>query len=474
MEDNIITLTDSYKMNHWNQYPKGTEYVYSYFESRKGAKWDTTVFFGLQYLLHRLEGFVVNRGKIEAAAELCRNHFGSDSMFNRQMWEHILKKHNGMLPIKIKAVPEGLPIPVGNVMMTVENTDPKCAALTNHLESYLTHVWASSTVATLSRECKKLIKQALDVSADNDGGLPFMLHDFGFRGVSSVESAGIEGAGHLINFKGTDTIRAFQTAVEYYQSDPIDTAFSVAATEHSIMTSLGRKRQFEVVDNLLDQYPSGILSVVSDSYDICDFVKVLGSKYKERILNRPGGSVFVVRPDSLTKELRTPEDEVLWIANQLWEDFGGLINTKKYKTINSKIRILWGDGIDIKGIHKILNVLLANNFSADNMAAFGMGGGLLQKINRDTQRFAFKSSAQYRDGKWHDVWKEPADASKKSKAGRMKLVEASDILDGYRTVPYNYPQDDEMNTVFENGQMKNEITFAQVRKNAELSDSKSH
>jgi len=156
---NICTLTDSYKLGHHQQYPPGTQRVYSYFESRLGAKFPETVFFGLQYIMKRyLAGQVVTREKIEKAARLSAAHFGNDSIFNRDMWEHILAKHDGRLPVRIKAVQEGTPVPVGNVMMTVENTDEdNCWALTNHLETILTHVWYGSAVATLSREVKKML-----------------------------------------------------------------------------------------------------------------------------------------------------------------------------------------------------------------------------------------------------------------------------------------------------------------------------
>src|ERR1035437_6758830 len=151
MKNNIITLTDSYKLNHFAQYPKGTEYIYSYFESRNGAKFNKTLFFGLQYYLKQyLSGKVVTREGIESAAKLVKFHLGSEKLFNRDMWEYILIKHDGRLPVVIKAVPEGTPIPVSNALMTVQNTDPYLTApLTNHLETILSQVWAPSTVATL-------------------------------------------------------------------------------------------------------------------------------------------------------------------------------------------------------------------------------------------------------------------------------------------------------------------------------------
>ena len=463
---NIITKTDSYKIGgHWNMYPNGTQGNFAYFESRLGAEFPFTVFFGLQYILKKnLVGQVVTREKIEQAAKLCKAHFGNNTAFNRKGWEYILEKHNGYLPIRIKSVAEGLKIPTNNVLMTVENTDDNCAWLTNLLESVLTHVWYSSTVATLSRNVKETIESYLKSTSENMGGLNFMLHDFGFRGVSSDESAEIGGAAHLVNFLGTDTVLAIQCIVDYYggNKDYSGIAYSVPATEHSIMTALGKDGELQIVANLLWEYPTGILSVVADSYDIYNFVDVIvGKTFKNEILKRDG--VFVVRPDSCDPTHPTPESLMVWIMDSLWESFGGLINNKGFKVINPKVRVLWGDGIDRIGIEKILKDVTKAGFSVENIATFGMGGGLLQKINRDTQRFAFKSSAQKRDGVWHDIQKQPKDTTKASKKGKLKLINNNGVL---QTVSENADGEDVLQVVFENGFLIKEYTFDEVRANA--------
>jgi nicotinamide phosphoribosyltransferase len=467
--NNILTKSDSYKLNHWNQYDPLTEYVYAYFEARKGAKYGNTVFFGLQYILKQyLVGVVVTQEKIDRAAALSKAHFGNDSFFNRAMWEHILHKHGGKLPVRIKAVPEGTPVTVNNIMMSVENTDPLCFSLTNFLESILTHVWYSSTVATLSREVKKMYKHWLSGTADSDAGIMFMLHDFGYRGVSSDESAAIGGAAHLINFLGTDTVPAMEMIVDYYHGNKDFTgiAYSVAATEHSIMTSKGQEGEYEIVDRLFEVYKRGILSCVADSYNYETFVVKMGTEYKNRILERDG--VFVIRPDSVTPNNPTPEDLCVWTLNSLWETFGGTINTKGFKVINPKVRVLWGDGIEKDGVAKILNGAFQAGFSVENFACFGMGGGLLQKVNRDTQRFAFKSSAQCRNGVWYDVYKKPLDESKASKKGKLKLIinEAGE----YETVKQDEKPEyqDQLVTVFENGELIQDYTFEEIRANARV------
>jgi nicotinamide phosphoribosyltransferase len=464
MNKNICLTTDSYKLNHWNQYPAGTEKVYSYFECRKGAKFAETPFFGLQYIIkNHLEGVVVTREKIENAAKLCKAHFGSEKYFNREGWEYILNSYGGKLPVVIKAVEEGTVVPINNVLMTIENTDNKCFWLTNFLETILSQVWYPITVASLSREVKVTLNEYFTLTSDG-GLLNFGLHDFGFRGASSWESAGIGGAAHLINFLGTDTVVAMEVAVNYYNADLNGLAFSVAATEHSVMTALGKNGEEQVVENLLNEYPTGILSVVSDSYDIYNFVSnIVGTKFKDRILARDG--VFVVRPDSITPTHPTPEEEMVWIMENLWANIGGTINNKGYKVINPKVRVLWGDGIDIDGIKKILYAVTKAGFATENIACFGMGGGLLQKVNRDTQRCAFKCSAQYRDGQWYDIQKNPKDVSKASKKGKLKLIK----VDGeFETVGENDPGEDYLKVVFYDGVLLNEVDFATIRKNAAL------
>ena len=196
--------------------------------------------------------------------------------------------------------------------------------------------------------------------------------------------------------------------------------------------------------------------------NIYNFVRAMGGQFKEKILARDG--VFVVRPDSTTREHGNPEELVEWILHRLDGSFGSTVNSKGYKVLHPKVRILWGDGIDIYGIQAILNRAIWAGYSAENLV-FGMGGGLLQKVNRDTQRFAFKSSAQYRNGKWHDVFKDPVDSSKKSKKGRLSLVRENG---NFKTIRETDLPRSILEVVFENGDIKKEYNFRTVRTNASL------
>lgn len=465
-KDNIVLATDSYKLGHWRQYPEGTTGVYSYLEARPGATYPETVFFGLQPILRSLAGNRVSQFDITEAAVLASSHFGQRGLLNYAGWQHIVDKYDGRLPVRIKAVPEGTVVPVGNVLMTVENTDPECFWLTNALESLLLHVWYPTTVATRSRAVKVMLAERLRAAGSSLDGLDFMLHDFGYRGASTHDTAAIGGAGHLVNFKGTDTLPAMLLASNEYGADLDSLAFSVPATEHSVMTALGRDGEAEVVDRLLDQHPAGILSVVADSYDIYRFVRGVADTLKPRILERDG--VFVVRPDSVTLDHPTPGELVVWILETLWDGYGGTETRNGYRVLDPHVRVLWGDGIEEEGILKIINQAMLAGFSPENLV-FGMGGGLLQKLNRDTQRFAFKSSAQERDGVWHDIYKDPLDASKASKRGRLCLTKLNGVYETHKEVMLGCtPEVDLLETVFENGEVKRFQTFDDVRERAAL------
>jgi nicotinamide phosphoribosyltransferase len=414
MQNNILLLTDSYKLSHYKQYPSGTSHIYSYFESR-GGKFEQVTFFGLQYLLKEyLAGEVVTQAKIDQAAKLYAAHFGSETLFNREGWEYILEKYQGRLPIRIKAVAEGAVIPTHHVLMTVENTDPKCYWLSNFLETLLVQLWYPCTVATTSKAVRSLILSYLEKTGD-PSLIDFKLHDFGFRGVSSVESAGIGGAAHLVNFMGTDTVTALTFIQEYYQPDSMF-GFSIPAAEHSTITSWKQEGELEAYRNMLDQYPEGLVAVVSDSYDVyyaCE--KLWGEALKEKILARNG--TLVVRPDS-----GVPKDVVLKVTEILGEKIGYTINEKGYKVLVPQIRVIQGDGVNYESIGEILENLALNGWSADNIT-FGMGGALLQKVHRDTQKFAFKCSCATVDGQDRLVFKDPiTDHGKKSKKGRLKLI----------------------------------------------------
>ena len=454
LADNIILKSDSYKFSHYKQYPPKTTEVYSYFESR-GGDFDHTLFFGLQYILKKhLIGPVVTAEKIDQAEKVITSHMGPGN-FNRAGWEHILKQHGGHLPIEIKAVTEGSTIAGKNVLMTVRNTDPACYWLTNFMETILTQIWAPITVATQSQAFRALIASYLVRTGGREAlaGLAFKLQDFGYRGVSSNETAAISGAAHLLNFSGTDTMAAIAMLHDDYGFETMP-GFSIPASEHSTITSWGREGELAAMENMLDQYPTGLVACVSDSFDIFKACSELwGEKLKAKILERDG--TLVIRPDS-----GEPVAVVLQCLEILTNKFGASLTPQGYKILPSQVRLIQGDGIDLKMTEKILAAMADKGYAADNIA-FGSGGALLQKINRDTLKFAFKCSSITVDGKERDVFKEPITAAfKKSKKGKFKLVEAGDSQE---TVALSASGEDCLRQVFLDGSLVIDESFDTIK-----------
>ncbi len=459
---------DSYKQLHDQMYPEGTEKVYSYLEARKGAAYDNSVFFGLQYFLKEwLEGVVLTKEMVDEAEPIMKEHFKfNGNVWSREKWDHIVNVHGGRLPVVMKAVPEGTKLPVNNILMSVENTDPKCFWLTNALETLLQNVWYPITVCTRSNfivtEIRKFFKDTVD---DEIAWLSaFYLHDFGQRATTTPEAAGLGGMAHLVNSQGTDTDMAIMFAMNYYNAKVEGLAYSVPASEHSIATSLGKDGEFEVTKRLIEKYPTGILSVVSDSYDIVNAIKVYCNELKPLILQRDGK--FVVRPDSPRFAGDTAADQVLWIVQELEQGFGTTVNAKGFKVLNPKVGVIYGDGLTEVDIVAVMAKLKTYGYSAQN-CVFGCGGYLLQRLNRDTMRMAFKSSAQQRNGVWHDICKTPTDLTKISKKGKLKLIRVEGSHGtAFTTVGEDQPGKDELVTVFENGKLLVEYTFDEVRNRA--------
>jgi len=460
MSTNIILNTDSYKASHWLQYPPNTETVFSYIESR-GGKYDRTVFFGLQMFLKEYLSKPITQEMIDEADVFFKAH---GEPFNRADWEYILSEYDGYLPVRVRAVKEGTLVPTSNILVSVENTDPRLYWLTSYIETALLRaVWYPTTVATNSWSTKQTIRKYLEETADPEAmeGLKFKLHDFGARGVSSLESAGIGGASHLINFMGSDTISGALYAMKYYNTEEM-VSFSVPAGEHSSITTWRKERETAAYKNMLKQfggkYP--IVSVVSDSYDIYNAVEnIWGGELKEDVIQC--GSMLVIRPDS-----GDPATVVSKIAMLLDSTFGSTVNTKGYKILNN-VRILQGDGITEESIRDILATLRGYGFSSDN-AVFGQGGALLQQVNRDTQKFAMKASAAFIDGEWVDVFKDPiTDSGKRSKKGRITLYRESDGNMFTGRIDDAKGAKDLMRTVYFNGRITQEYTFEEVREQVE-------
>lgn len=413
---NIILATDSYKQSHFLQYPPEARAISAYVEARPNDFADDVLFMGLQPWLIDVLAHPVTHADIDEAEAICAAH---GVPFNRAGWEIIVNDHGGFLPVEIRALPEGMIVPTGVPLVQVETTDPRLPWLATFIETaMLRAIWYPTTVATLSRQCRLIIAAGLErTSEDPAGQLPFKLHDFGARGVSSAESAGLGGMAHLVNFMGTDTMEALVAARRYYSADMA--GFSIPAAEHSTMTSWGRARETEAYANMLNAFEGEgrLVAVVSDSYDLdAALTGIWGGTLREKVLSRKG--TLVVRPDS-----GDPVETPVRAIKTLWNAFGGSVNAKGYRVLDPHVRVIQGDGMTPASIARLIERLIEEDFSIDNIT-FGMGGGLLQQVNRDTLRFAMKANALSDDaGIWHDVSKAPAtDPTKASKAGRQAVV----------------------------------------------------
>ncbi|EGF93728.1 nicotinamide phosphoribosyltransferase [Asticcacaulis biprosthecium C19] len=409
---NPILNTDSYKASHYLQYPQGTQQVFSYVEAR-GGPYPEALFFGLQAILKTEFANPVTSADIEEARDLLPAH---GLPFHEAGWQLLLDRHDGRLPLDIRAQPEGTVAPIHVPMMTVVNTDPDFFWLTSYVETALLRVWYPITVATISHGVRRIIRDALVKTADDpDGELPFKLHDFGARGVSSAQSAALGGLAHLVNFQGTDTLAAILAARKFYH-EPM-AGFSIPAAEHSTITSWERPNEQAAYANMVQQFgkPGGLYAVVSDSYDLYHAVDhIWGEALRQKVID--SGATLVVRPDS-----GDPVEVVSKTLHLLANRFGTDTNTKGFRVLKN-VRVIQGDGVNPVSIAAILDRITAEGFSASNLA-FGMGGALLQKCDRDTLQFAYKASAAKVNGVWRDVYKDPVtDTGKRSKRGLLGLT----------------------------------------------------
>lgn len=473
---NLLLDVDSYKVGHWKMYPHNTKVVNSYIESR-GSKAGNlehvpipygTIFYGLQdwirNVLYDKNGRAFTKEDINEADKFYANHLGDENSFNRSGWYDLYSDYNGHLPITIEAPKEGMPIDIGNVLVQVKNTDKKYAWLTNYLEtSILRAVWYPTTVATISWYAKHIINHYLELTCDNEEEklIEVRLHDFGSRGVSSYESAFIGGKAHLLSFKGTDTSHAAFIEHEF----PL--GFSINASEHSTITSWSKDNEFAAYENMINKYKGKMFACVCDSYNIFDAVKWWVHEDRQSDLYTSSSTV-VIRPDSgdpvkITEEIF----EIMWESlkpsdSKKNKRMSGRINKKGFRVLPKEYKIIQGDGIDLNMMEQILQNFYEKKICASNIS-FGMGGGLLQKCDRDTFMFAMKCSATKIGDKWNDVYKDPiTDQGKKSKKGVLALTYDGEKYVTLRKDSLGYSPN-LLETVYENGKIMREQTFEDIR-----------
>jgi len=461
--DNPILWADGYKYSHWPLLPEGTTSTYTYWEPRGGRSAEVMPI-GMQYYRDIYLARKITMEHIEEAESYLTPYFNDATMFNMDGFLRIVREHDGHWPMRVRFAPEGLPIPTRNVFMDTESTDEKLPWVPGFMETLESLLWYPSTVATLSREMKKAILAGLIKS-----GTPSTIHqrlvDFGMRGVSSIESGGIGGFAHLANFSASDTLSALKVARQIY-GEPC-AANSIPAMEHGTVLPWLKSGEYNSYKNMIQQYGNsgaGAYAIVIDSYDPFEAVEIFG----RQLLNvvRGSTSMLILRPDS-----GVPHEIIRQLCEKLEPTFGSTVNEKGYKVINSA-RLIQGDSIsepvDITRIH---DALMVRGWSAD-MVSFGSGGGLLQKMDRDTHKFAIKGSSAIINGRRVDYRKEPVtDISKWSKAGRLKLIRGDDGV--LTTVPATEIGHNLLNVVYEKLpgqplQLPTNHTLAEIRARAEL------
>lgn len=456
-------LADSYKNSMFLQLPDKTEYVFSYIESR-GGHYDELVMFGTQALIKEYLVHPIRRSEVELSKLMAEKH---GTAFNYDGWMYIVDRLKGKLPLHIRAVPEGTVVKNKNVMLTITNTDPKCAWLVTVFETLiLKGIWYPTQVATTSYRIRNIIKGYLQDTTGNTDGLDFMLHDFGYRGCSSNETAMLGGMAHLVSFNGTDTQAALIGVLDYYDPEMLNEmpGFSINASEHSTMTAKGREGEVEQMRNMIKQFgkPGAVFACVSDGYDIFNACQnIWGGALKDEVI--ASGAKLVVRPDS-----GDPVSVVLKVVQILGDCFGYTVNEKGFKVLHPSVGVIQGDGVNELSISLILGNLAAHGWAASNVA-YGMGGALLQAHTRDDNKWAMKCSAICVDGQWRDVYKDPiTDKGKLSKKGILDLVKIEGV---YKTISPEYTSDcdpiytasSELVTVFVDGDICNEVSFTQIR-----------
>lgn len=445
---NIILNTDSYKASHYCQYPQGTEYISSYIEAR-GGDYEQLVFFGLQAYLKTYLCTAITQADIDQAATLLPKH---GLPFHQEGWQHILDNHQGYLPLSIEAVPEGSVLKPGNVVCQVRNTDPKCFWLTSYIEtSLLRAIWYPTTVASRSYKIKQILEKYLIKTTGNTNGIEFMLHDFGARGCSSLESSELGGMAHLISFQGSDNLAALVAAQKLYAADMA--GYSIPAAEHGTITSWGMQREAESYKHIIEQFADcPAISIVSDSYDLFAALEEIWPKELQATLKSYNGTV-VIRPDS-----GNPLQVVPKCLQILSDKFGYSINSHGFKVLPDNIRLIQGDGVSEPMIEAILSDIVTAGFSAENLV-FGMGAELLQKVNRDTLSFVMKVSAVHDGDQWYGVKKNPkTDSFKRSRSGLLALVNGKTINKSELKNHTNM-----LEVVYENGKLEKATSWAKIK-----------
>jgi len=477
---NPLLLTDGYKVDHKRQYPDGTTLVYSNWTPRKSRidGIDEVVFFGLQYFLKKyiIQDFDLHFFKqpkeevVKKYARRINNYLGENQVGTK----HIEDLHDlGYIPMVFKALPEGASVPIRVPMFTMYNTIPEFFWLTNYFETLLSAViWLPCNSATIAKQYRKVLDKYAEETSSMPEFVDWQGHDFSMRGMGGIEAAVTSAAGHLLSFTGSDTIPAIDFFEEYYNanSDAELIAGSVAATEHSVMCMGTNEGEYETFKRLIcEVYPKGIVSIVSDTWDLWKVLTDYLPRLKEEIVSREGK--VVVRPDSgdpveiiCGNPNGKTEQEKKGVIELLWDVFGGTVNAKGFKELVPQIGAIYGDSITVTRATAICERLKAKGFASTNVV-LGIGSFTYQYNTRDTFGFAMKATYGEVNGEGRAIFKDPItdDGTKKSAKGLMKI----ELVDGQYTltdeVSWEEEQKGELKEVFRDGKLLIDQSLFEIR-----------
>ncbi|WP_435313484.1 nicotinate phosphoribosyltransferase [Cellulophaga fucicola] len=477
---NPLLYTDGYKVDHRRQYPEGTTLVYSNWTPRKSRieAIDEIVFFGLQYFIKKyiIEDFNTNffgKPKDEIAKKYSRrinNYLGPNAVGIK----HIEDLHDlGYLPMVIKALPEGSSVPIRVPMMTMYNTLPEFFWLTNYFETILsTTIWMPCTSATIAKQYRGILDKYAEETSSTPEFVDWQGHDFSMRGIAGMEAAVMSASAHLLSFSGTDTIPCIDFLEEYYNANS-DTELiggSVAATEHSVMcmgTNTGEQETFKRL--ITEVYPNGIVSIVSDTWDLWKVLTEYLPNLKEEVLARDGK--VVIRPDSgdpadiiCGNPNGKTEEEKKGVIELLWEIFGGQTNSKGYKELDSHIGAIYGDSITTERATDICERLKQKGFASTNVV-LGIGSFTYQYNTRDTFGFAMKATYGEVNGEGREIFKDPItdDGTKKSAKGLLKVEKKNDVFTLTDSVSWDEEKTGELKVVFKDGKLLVDDSLQNIR-----------
>lgn len=475
---NALLLTDGYKTGHHQQYPKGTEEVYSNWTPRsnkyapKGC--DKVLSFGQQYVFKWLHDYFQENFFTKDKALVCGEIKEELSLYLGTDYDvtHFEALHDlQYLPIQVKSLAEGVEVPVKVPMVTIVNTDKKFYWVTNFLETILsTMLWQPMTSASIALAYKRIFKEwALATDKENIGFIDFQGHDFSMRGMGGLQSAIASGMGHATAFLGSDTLPVISSLRKYYNAEGFVVG-SVNATEHSVMCAGTKDDEIGTFRELMKTYPTGILSVVSDTWDLWKVLTVYLPELKEEVLARDGK--LVIRPDSgdpvdiicgETEALgETPKDK--GVVELLWDIFGGTTNEQGFKVLNANIGAIYGDSITTERAENICKRLYNKGFASTNVV-LGIGSFTYQYNTRDTFGFAMKATSVVVNGERREIFKDPItdDGVKKSAKGLVKV----ELINGEYVLRDQVSQEEEnegeLKVIYKNGTFINDVSLGEIR-----------